>query len=125
MRPFLGFVSLKARMMKKIILALPLIVTFQFLVHAQAAVENKSAENMVMCRNQKVVRTIRIEQIKSEADQSGQCVTTYTKAGVDKEVGRGSNYSSCERVMENIKNNLESANWKCKGISNATFTKND
>jgi hypothetical protein len=86
---------------------------------AQAAVAQGSADqpNYVMCRNQKTVRTLRIEK-----DDSKQCVALYTKAGVDKEVGRGQNFSSCTRVVANIRTNLDKAGWKCKEVSNAGMT---
>lgn len=66
-----------------------------------------------MCRNKKVVRTI---QIKKE---NGQCLTLYTKMGVDREMARGKNYDSCVRVMTNIKENIEKSGWKCKAVETA------
>jgi hypothetical protein len=74
--------------------------------------------NFVLCRNQKNVRTVNIEM-----DPSGQrCIAKYSKDGVAKEVGRGLNYESCIKVMENIKVNLEKSNWKCKEITNEIIT---
>lgn len=67
----------------------------------------------VMCRNKKVVRTI---QIKKE---NGQCVTLYTKMGVDREMASGKNYDSCVKVMKNIQENIEKAGWKCKAVETA------
>lgn len=81
-----------------------------------AALEAKS---YVMCRSHRVVRTIKMET--SHAPQK-QCLTTYTKFGVDKIVGRGVNEASCLRILKNIKGNLEAANWKCKDIKNISFT---
>lgn len=66
---------------------------------------------MVLCKNKDVVRTIQIEEA------SGQCTTVYTKAGVDREVGNGRNRSSCERVLENIRGNLDKAGWRCREVS--------
>ncbi len=103
------------------------IIILLFLPHvgvlAQAAVDPSADKNdFVMCRNQKVIRTIRINQVQDDSTKKPICVTTYTKSGVDKEVGRASNYNSCEKILGNIKANLETANWKCKAVGNATFT---
>lgn len=70
----------------------------------------------VLCKNKKVVRTIRIQEI-----QDG-CVTTYTKAGVDKVVGQGQHLTSCQSFLDNIKGNLEEAAWKCRDISSAQLS---
>ncbi len=80
---------------------------------AEGAVEN---QGYVMCRSQKVVRTIRVV-----ADEEG-CQTVYTKAGIDRIVGNAKSRNSCVDVMKNIRGNLEGASWKCKDISTATFS---
>jgi len=80
---------------------------------AEGAVENP---DYVMCRSQKVVRTIRIVS----SDEG--CQTVYTKAGVDRVVGNAKSRNSCEDVMKNIRGNLEGASWKCKDVSTATFS---
>jgi hypothetical protein len=72
--------------------------------------------NFVLCRNQKTVRTVRIDKV------GDLYVTKYTQHGVDKEVGRGRNRGSSLKIMENIKINLEKSNWKCKELSNVSFT---
>jgi hypothetical protein len=46
----------------------------------------------------KTVRTIRVDK-----DDSKECVAVYTKAGVDKEVGRGQNFNSCVKIVDNIR----------------------
>ncbi len=88
---------------------------------AFAAVEaNKSEEasSYFLCKNQKTVRTIRIEKDTDE----NKCVAFYTKAGIDREVGRAQNVSTCEKVVENIKGNLEAANWKCRELGAVRIT---
>lgn len=72
----------------------------------------------VICRNDRVVRTIRIE--KDEGSRAW--VAYYTKLGVDKEVARANTLSSCHRVLENIKDNLTKANWKCKELEKVSAT---
>lgn len=89
---------------------------------AQAAVDMSFLQNrasqLIMCKNQKNVRTIRVEQDKEDH----QCIAVYTKAGIDREVGRAQSLTSCLRIIDNIKGNLEKANWKCKGHDKASMT---
>jgi len=86
---------------------------------AQAAVNSSAKDdaNYIMCRNNKTVRTIRVEK-----DDSKECVAVYTKAGIDKEVGRGQNMFSCVKIVENIRENLDKAGWKCKDLTNVSIT---
>jgi hypothetical protein len=95
---------------------------FSVVALAQAAVDPSQkqapANNYVMCKNQKNVRTIRVENEKDE----NLCVTFYTKAGVDREVGRAQSRASCEKIVENIRKNLEKANWKCRDLEKVTTT---
>jgi hypothetical protein len=72
--------------------------------------------NYVMCRDKKIVRTIRVTK------QGDECTTVYTKSGIDKVVSSGKNKHSCVGVLENIKGNLEKADWKCKDITSASVT---
>ena len=73
----------------------------------------KPKPTVFMCKNSKIVRTIKVETL----DESGLCRTTYTKAGVDKEVGNGLKRQSCMGFLNNIKGNLEKAHWNCKDVS--------
>ena len=88
---------------------------------AFAAVEpakSESSSNYFLCKNRKIVRTIRIENDLED----NKCVALYTKAGIDKEVGRAQNVSTCMKVVENIKGNLEAANWKCRELGQVRIT---
>ncbi|MER2513220.1 MAG: hypothetical protein ABTQ25_12540 [Nitrosomonas ureae] len=67
-----------------------------------------------LCRNKKMIRTIRVERVPAD---NGNCETVYTKSGVDRSVGSGINVSSCLRFAENIRRNLEIADWKCQDIT--------
>lgn len=78
----------------------------------------KPATTYILCKSQKVVRTIRVE--KDPVDR--QCVALYTKEGVDSEVGRAQSMASCEKIVDNIKDNLEGANWKCRKFSGVHIT---
>lgn len=74
------------------------------------------SKEFVMCRNGKTVRTVRV------IDRNGECVTIYTKSGIDKDVGGGKNPISCTKIVENIRSNLEKAGWKCRAVGEATAT---
>ncbi len=67
----------------------------------------------VLCRNGKVVRTLSFQVDKNK----NECTTVYTKGGVDREIGRGQNSSTCIEVFNQVKGTLEKADWKCKDIS--------
>lgn len=84
------------------------------LLSAGLAEGAKHRQTYVLCRNKKIVRTIRVEV---ESGDTQSCETLYTKGGVDRSVGSGINNSSCMRVMNNIKGNLEAASWTCKDIT--------
>lgn len=77
-----------------------------------------SGENQVMkyvlCKNKSIIRSIRVEWVEDEKS----CITTYTKFGKDREVGRAQNKVSCMTVIDNIQSNLEKAGWKCRDVSN-------
>ena len=73
----------------------------------------------ILCRNKKIVRTLRTIPPASEG---ANCSSIYTKNGVDKEVGSGRSYASCVNIVENIKTNLEKAGWTCKDISSSKIS---
>jgi hypothetical protein len=75
------------------------------------AAESSSAGSHYLCRNQKLVRTLRV------VEKPDKCVTIYTKAGTDRVVGTGIYLQSCISILQNIKGNLEEASWKCRDIS--------
>lgn len=77
-------------------------------------VENKA---YWLCKNQKEVRTIRV-QISNQ----GVCSTYYSKQGTEKVVGSGKNHDSCVTFLNSIKGNLEKANWNCRDISSTRIT---
>lgn len=70
----------------------------------------ESQASIVMCKNKKIVRTLRVMKV----DNDNKCIAMYSKGGTDKVVGSGRALSTCTGVMDNIKSNLEKAAWKCK-----------
>jgi len=96
------------------VISLGVIILFSAQALSQVSISNNST--YVMCRSQKNVRTIRVA---NENESGGACTTFYTKLGKDKVVGTGNRHSSCYKFLNNIRENLEKANWKCKDISRA------
>lgn len=82
---------------------------------ARAAADQKVME-YVLCKNQKVVRTIRITP---ETGEPQDCQVTYSKAGSDEVVGQSRSLASCQSILGNIQRNLESSKWNCKKVGNA------
>jgi len=76
-----------------------------------ASIVNKENSSYVICRNEKRVRTIRVE-MKGES-----CKTLYSKDGSDDVVGRSKEASTCYDVVNKIRGNLEKGPWKCKDVS--------
>jgi hypothetical protein len=62
----------------------------------------------VICKNQKTVRTLRIDKV------AGKCQTVYTKNGQDQVIGSGMNPSSCKKFLEDVSENLTKSGWKCR-----------
>lgn len=91
-------------------MAVPLFVSADQVVEVQNKV-------YYLCKNRKEARTIRVH-----VDEHGQCNALYSKAGVEKVVGTGKMVSSCENILNNIKNNLEKSDWACRDISATRIT---
>lgn len=92
------------------------IVAAVLLLGSAAYAEDAKKSSYVLCKNKEIVRTIRIH------NKNGSCRTTYTKEGLDTEVGKSKTNDVCENVLNNIRKNLESANWKCKDISESRLS---
>lgn len=75
------------------------------------AADNAEVKQYVICRNQKIVRTIRVEC------QKGECDTIYTKDGTDRVEGSNNNVLGGQKILGNIQNNLEKAAWKCNDVT--------
>jgi len=80
---------------------------------------NAAEPQYFLCKNKKIVRTLRSIPPVSEGTD---CKAVYTKNGEDKEVGAGKMYSSCVNIINNIKTNLEKAGWTCKDISSSKIS---
>lgn len=74
----------------------------------------------LLCKdNTQSVRTLRM--IKKN---SGHCITTYSKQGIDKTQIQSKKESDCLEVLQNIRANLEKGNWKCKEVSGLRISGN-
>lgn len=76
--------------------------------------EDKDGEvkQLVICRNQKIVRTIRVE-----CTSGLECNTIYTKEGTDRVEGSNNNVLGGQKILGNIQANLEKAAWKCNDVT--------
>ena len=79
---------------------------------AQAAVSETPYAH-VICKNQKIVRTIRVEK------GAGKCETLYTKNGQDQVIATGINPPSCKKFLTDVQENLTKAGWKCRETKQA------
>lgn len=98
---------------KKALIATSLSVLFLFLSFAYAEL----SKSYVICKNQKEVRTIRIESAGG-----GKCQTVYTKQGKDQVVGSGLNPMSCEDFLSTVRKKIEDANWKCRDVKDTAVS---
>ncbi|MCB0419895.1 MAG: hypothetical protein KDD61_02815 [Bdellovibrionales bacterium] len=102
-------------MMKGIRLIIIITVVLSGLGFAGSALASvNQPTNYVMCKNRKIVRSIRVIQ-----NDEGSCKTIYTKSGVDRIVGNGRRIESCLGYLKNIEENLGAAAWKCKDVTSA------
>ncbi len=76
----------------------------------------RPAESFVLCRHQQNVRSIGVFSTE------GGCETHYSKGGVAEVVGRARHQDSCQGFMDNIRGNLEGANWSCRQVGKAAVS---
>lgn len=71
-------------------------------------------ESLVLCKHNKLVRTLRIETMSDQ-----HCKAVYTKSGVDQTIGSGQNHNSCEEFVAGVRKTLEDAKWSCREVKEA------
>lgn len=69
-----------------------------------------------LCRRGTEVRTLRVRH------KDSVCSTLYAKEGRDEKVAESKEPELCLSILNKIKSNLQSADWKCKDISNSQIT---
>ena len=105
-----------------LVLASLLVLTASFIGKAFANPTTPEGP-VVLCRNQSVVRTIRVEKASEKAEDGADLyVTIYARGGVDREIGRGRMKSSMDGILENVRGNLESAGWRCSEVNQVAIT---
>ena len=90
-----------------------------FLLASQVSVAAPDAHrSFVKCQFKDLVRTIRVTTTESS------CAAIYTKrvegSVVDQVVGRGTAPGNCYGFIDNIRTNLEGANWSCRQFKDFT-----
>lgn len=73
-------------------------------------------EQFVICKQSKLVRTIRA--LGAEKDDG--CRAFYSKDGAEKQVGQGRFTETCNKIIQNVRTNLEAANWRCKDVRHSS-----
>ncbi|MFN7727844.1 MAG: hypothetical protein ACK5P7_01675 [Bdellovibrio sp.] len=99
-----------------------IVLTFSLLLYSGVGVSQENAatseaspsaavkSGYVICRNVKVVRTIRV-------DTSGEkCKAIYSKEGKEEIVAKSGTDEKCFEVAHQIRTNLEKSVWKCKDV---------
>lgn len=89
------------------------LITLSPFVRAQ--MRSIAAENFYLCKNQKQVRSLHVQQ------SAEGCLAIYTKQGEPLNIGKGKNRASCLPLIKNVLGNLEKAGWKCKSSQDATI----
>jgi hypothetical protein len=79
------------------------------------ATANAKVKDFFLCSNKKITRTLRIDILPDKS-----CQTVYTKAGVDKTIASATHLESCEKILTNVKANLEEAGWNCRKANSVT-----
>src|SRR4051812_5045921 len=92
-----------------------LILYFSVVMTAGAAISDVPVAQ-VICKNQKTVRTLRVQSSK------GKCETLYTKSGQDHIIASGINATSCKKFMMEVQGNLTKAGWKCRETKEAVVS---
>ncbi len=90
---------------------------FFLLSPAMGQAELRRPEVSIMCRHSKEVRTLRVEKL-----DDGSCRSIYTKAGKDQKIGSGLYQNSCEGFVNQVRDVLEDANWKCREVQEAQLS---
>lgn len=98
--------------LKLFLFTFPILATSAISVNALADDVDKDVKQYVICRNHKIVRTIRVECTKGT-----ECDTIYTKEGADRLEGSNNNIMGGQKILGNIQANLEKAAWKCNDVT--------
>jgi hypothetical protein len=98
--------------LKTFLFTFPILTMSAISINASAADIDKDVKQYVICRNQKIVRTIRVECSKGV-----ECDTIYTKEGADRVEGSNNNIMGGQKILSNIQANLEKAAWKCNDVT--------
>ncbi len=98
------------------LIGFPLLIIFSLVVEL-AWTADQAASTLVLCKNQKTVRSLRITPEKDK-----ECKVTYSKTGVDETIGQARSLEGCQTIVQNVQKNLEASDWKCRSVGNATIS---
>lgn len=73
-----------------------------------------ASELLVLCKNQKNVRTLRIDILSD-----GRCRAIYTKQGVDQIIGTSQNRPDCDEFIAGVRKKIEEVSWTCREVKDS------
>jgi hypothetical protein len=94
------------------------VMIFGAMISLPAHAVDQKASAFVLCKNQKNVRTIKI--LPDQGQQN--CTISYSKGGVEEVVGSNRSMDTCQSILKNIRQNLQSSNWSCRNVQAAVVT---
>lgn len=94
----------------KALSSMTMAVLFVFSTESFATQSVNDKDELILCKNQKLVRTLRVDI------DSKKCTAIYNKNGQDKVIGSGMYVESCVQFVNNVRDNLEDASWNCRSV---------
>lgn len=80
------------------------------------SVPAKNPTLLIICKQQKYVRTLRVSKVKELYD------TVYTKSGKDQVIGQTRMFSSGKGIAIGVKDTLSKSGWACREVSDSQLT---
>ncbi|MEK6773227.1 MAG: hypothetical protein AABY64_04755 [Bdellovibrionota bacterium] len=88
-------------------------------VPAPAPEEKSITDYFLLCKNLKIVRTLRVESTPQK------CTTIYTKLGQDRSIGSSQRPALCRDFAHQVRDTLVNAGWKCKEVKSGVSHHNE
>ncbi len=110
------------------IVSLPLFLLFSLISYAEekpttvpalAQEEKPITDYFILCKNLKIVRTLRVESTPQK------CTTIYTKLGEDRSIGSSQRPALCRDFAHQVRDTLVNAGWKCKVVKSGVSHHNE
>lgn len=83
---------------------------------ATVVAEAEVSDIFLLCKREKGVRWLRAYKL-----DNGKCKTLYSKEGYLQVVSSATYFSSCEGVLQSVRQNLEEGGFKCIAVPKVSF----